>query len=100
MPTNADGMMGHAQNADLFYLAGVRQEETILLLAPDAFEPKLREVLFMRESNEQLATWEGPQADQGAGRADFRHPKCPLAVRVPDGFPPAHVGAGKCFPES
>ena len=59
MPTNADGMMGHAQNADLFYLAGVRQEETILLLAPDAFEPKLREVLFIRESNEQLATWEG-----------------------------------------
>ena len=34
MPTNADGTMGHLQNADLFYLTGVHQEETILLLAP------------------------------------------------------------------
>jgi len=59
MPTNADGTMGHHQNADLFYLTGVRQEETILLLAPDAFDPKLREVLFVRETNDQLATWEG-----------------------------------------
>ena len=59
MPTNADGTMGHVQNADLFYFTGVRQEETILLLAPDAFDPKLREVLFIRESSEQLAVWEG-----------------------------------------
>ena len=64
MPTNADGTMGHHQNADLFYLTGVRQEETILLLAPDAFDPKLREVLFVRETNEQLATWEGHKLTQ------------------------------------
>ena len=42
MPTNADGSMGHLQNADLFYLTGVPQEETILLLAPDAFDPNHR----------------------------------------------------------
>jgi Xaa-Pro aminopeptidase len=59
MPTNADGTMGHVQNADLFYLTGVRQEETILLLAPDAAEPAHREILFIRETNEQLAIWEG-----------------------------------------
>ena len=64
MPTNADGTMGHHQNADLFYLTGVWQEETILLLAPDAFDPKLREVLFVRETNEQLATWEGRKLTQ------------------------------------
>lgn len=59
MPTNADGTMGHLQNADLFYLTGVHQEETILLIAPAAFDPKQREILFVRETNEHLVTWEG-----------------------------------------
>src|SRR5258708_5363752 len=59
MPTNADGAMGFHQNADLFYLTGIRQEETILLLTPDASETKLREVLFLREPNENLRIWEG-----------------------------------------
>lgn len=59
MPTNADGTMGHLQNADLFYLTGIHQEETILLLAPQAFDPNHRDVLFLREPNEHLATWEG-----------------------------------------
>src|SRR5580693_2812720 len=59
MPTNADGTMGHLQNADLFYLTGVHQEETTLLLAADAFDPNTRELLFVRLSNEQLAIWEG-----------------------------------------
>ncbi len=59
MPTNADGSMGHLQNADLFYLTGVHQEETILLLAPDAFDPNHREILFVREANEHLKIWEG-----------------------------------------
>ncbi len=59
MPTNADGTMGHLQNADLFYLTGVHQEETILLLAPDAFDPNQREILFVRETNEHLVIWEG-----------------------------------------
>ena len=59
MPTNADGSMGHLQNADLFYLTGVHQEETILLLAPDASDPNHREILFVRQPNEHLAIWEG-----------------------------------------
>ena len=59
MPTNADGAMGHLQNADLFYLTGVHQEETILLLAPEAFDPNHREILFVRQPNEHLAIWEG-----------------------------------------
>jgi len=59
MPTNADGSMGHLQNADLFHLTGVHQEETILLLAPDAFDPSHREILFVRQPNEHLAIWEG-----------------------------------------
>lgn len=59
MPTNADGSMGHLQNADLFYLTGIHQEETMLLLAPDAADPSQREILFIRQPNEHLAIWEG-----------------------------------------
>ena len=59
MPTNGDGSMRHHQNADLFYLTGILQEETMLLLAPDAFDPNHREILFIRQPNEQMTTWEG-----------------------------------------
>lgn len=59
MPTNADGTMRFRQNSDLFYLTGVDQEETRLVLCPGFPEPKYREVLFLRETSEQIATWEG-----------------------------------------
>ena len=59
LPTNADGTMGFVQNADLFYLTGVDQEETILVLFPDAADEKHREILFLRETNDDIATWEG-----------------------------------------
>lgn len=59
MPGNADGTLKFKQNSDLFYLTGVDQEETILLLAPDARDEEHREVLFLRETNETIAIWEG-----------------------------------------
>src|SRR5690606_3061800 len=59
MPTNADGTMRFRQNSDLFYLTGVDQDETILVVCPDYPDKKLREVLFVREVNEQIATWDG-----------------------------------------
>lgn len=59
MPTNADGAMGFVQNSDLFYLTGVDQEETILLLFPDAKIENQKEILFVRETNEHIAIWEG-----------------------------------------
>jgi Xaa-Pro aminopeptidase len=58
-PTNADGTMLFHQSSDLFYLSGVDQEETILVLFPDAPEEKQREMLFLRETNEHIAVWEG-----------------------------------------
>jgi Xaa-Pro aminopeptidase len=58
-PTNADGTMLFHQSSDLFYLSGVDQEETILVLFPDAPEEKHREMLFLRETNEHIAVWEG-----------------------------------------
>jgi Xaa-Pro aminopeptidase len=59
MPTNADGTLPLQPNTDLFYLTGVEQEESILLLYPDAHEENMREILFLRETSELLATWEG-----------------------------------------
>lgn len=59
LPTNADGLLRMQPNSDLFYLTGVEQEETVLVLAPDAFEEKQREMLFLRQPNEHLKVWEG-----------------------------------------
>lgn len=58
-PIGADSTMPFQQARDLFYLSGVDQEESILILFPDAYEKKHREVLFVRETNEHIAVWEG-----------------------------------------
>jgi Xaa-Pro aminopeptidase len=58
-PTNADGSTIPVPNSDLFYLSGIEQEESIVLLAPDAHDPKTREILFLREPSEHLKIWEG-----------------------------------------
>lgn len=67
-PTNADGTLPLRQNSDLFYLTGVDQEATILLLYPDAHDEKMREVLFVRETDELLAVWEGCKLTKEAAR--------------------------------
>jgi Xaa-Pro aminopeptidase len=59
MPTSADGTMAFIQSADIFYLSGIDQEESILVLFPDAKEEMHREILFLRETNEHIAVWEG-----------------------------------------
>ena len=71
-PTSADGTMPFEQHSDIFYLCGADQEETILLLFPDAMDKKHREILFVRETNEHIAVWEGakltkPQATEVSG---------------------------------
>ena len=58
-PTNADGTAPYYPNTDLFYLTGVEQEESVLLLAPDAHLERNREILFLRETNDHIARWEG-----------------------------------------
>jgi Xaa-Pro aminopeptidase len=59
MPTSADGTHPFVQQTDLFYLSGIDQEETVLVICPDAPEKKQKEILFIKETNEQIATWEG-----------------------------------------
>jgi Xaa-Pro aminopeptidase len=69
LPTNADGTLRFRQNNDLFYLSGIDQEESILLLFPDCPDPKHREVLFLRETNEHIAVWEGYKYTKEHARA-------------------------------
>lgn len=59
LPTNADGTLMIHPNSDLFFLSGIEQEESVLLLFPDAVEAKNREILFLRQPNEHLQIWEG-----------------------------------------
>ena len=59
MPTNADGTMPFRQNNDLFWLSGIDQEESILVISPHHPNPLMREVLFLKETNEHIAIWEG-----------------------------------------
>ncbi|WP_194974193.1 aminopeptidase P family protein [Aquiflexum lacus] len=59
LPTNADGTVRFRQNNDIFYLTGIDQEESVLVVCPDFPDPNLREVLFLRETSEHIAIWEG-----------------------------------------
>ena len=68
-PTNADGSMSFKQNADLLYLSGIDQEETILVLMPDAKDPKQREILFVKETSELMSIWEGDKLTKEQARA-------------------------------
>lgn len=56
---NADDVMGFTQNNDLFYLCGIDQEETILVLYPDAYKKEHRDILFVKETNEHIKIWDG-----------------------------------------
>ena len=58
-PISADSTLPFEQHRDLFYLTGIDQEETILILCPDAKDPKQREMVFVRETNAHIAVWEG-----------------------------------------
>lgn len=58
-PISADSTLPFQQHRDIFYLSGVDQEESILVLFPDCPKEKHREILFLRETNEHIAVWEG-----------------------------------------
>jgi Xaa-Pro aminopeptidase len=58
-PISADGTMPFQQHRDIFYLSGVDQEESVLVVFPTASNPAHREMLFLRETNETIAIWEG-----------------------------------------
>jgi Xaa-Pro aminopeptidase len=57
MPRSGDQFHTFRQNPDLFYLSGIDQEESMLLLYPDCPRPEYREVLFLKRTNEHIAVW-------------------------------------------
>jgi len=65
-PISADSTMPFEQHRDIFYLSGVDQEESILVLFPDCPKEKHREILFLKETNEHIAIWEGEKLTKEA----------------------------------
>ena len=63
-PISADSTMPFQQHRDILFLSGVDQEESILLLFPNAKNPNQREVLFLKETSELIAIWEGDKLDK------------------------------------
>lgn len=69
MPRNGDANFLYRQNSDLFYLSGIDQEQTILVLFPDAPLPRYKEIIFVRKTNEHIAIWEGHKYTKDEARA-------------------------------
>lgn len=74
-PTNADGTLAMPPNADLFYLSGIEQEQSILFIYPEADDEKHREVLFLREPAPDVEVWEGHKLTKSEARqlSGIRH---------------------------
>lgn len=68
MPTSADGTMAFKQQSDIFWLSGVDQEESILLVFPDAPLKEHREILFLKETSPEIAIWEGAKLTKEQAR--------------------------------
>ena len=64
--TSADSTLPFVQHRDILHLSGVDQEESILLIFPDCITEKNREVLFLKETNEHIAVWEGEKLTKAA----------------------------------
>ena len=63
-PVSADSTLPFEQHRDIFYLSGVDQEESVLMLCPSASDPKHREVLFLKKTDDHIAVWEGPKLNK------------------------------------
>ena len=69
MPRNGDQNYPFRQQSDLFWLTGIDQEQTVLVIAPDHPLPEYREILFLRKTNEHIAVWEGHKYTKEEARA-------------------------------
>lgn len=67
-PTNSDGTLAMQPNSDLFYLTGVEQEHSMLVICPDAEDEKHREILFLREPSHENQLWEGHKLTKDEAR--------------------------------
>ncbi len=69
MPRSGDQNFTFRQNPDLFYLSGIDQEETILVIFPDSPLPQYKEIVFVRKTSEHIAVWEGHKYTKEEARA-------------------------------
>lgn len=69
MPATGDGTLGYHPAGDLFWLTGIEQAESVLVLAPQAVDPANRETLFIRQPNAEVAQWDGEQLTADKARA-------------------------------
>ncbi|MFN0066558.1 MAG: aminopeptidase P family protein [Limisphaerales bacterium] len=86
LPTNADGTLRLVPNSDLFHLTGVEQEESLLMLFPGADDERQREILFLRETSDEIATWEGRKLTKERARELTGVPR----IEWLDAFPRLH----------
>jgi Xaa-Pro aminopeptidase len=68
MPRNGDLNFPFRQQSDLFWLSGIDQEQTILVIAPNHPLPEYREILFLKKTNEHIAVWEGHKYTKAEAR--------------------------------
>ena len=69
MPANGDALYPFQQNSDLYWLTGIQQEETMLVLFPGNPDPKCREVLVLLRPNELKEKWDGKRLRAEEGKA-------------------------------
>jgi Xaa-Pro aminopeptidase len=81
-PVSGDQIFAFKQNPDFFYLTGIDQEQSILLLYPDCPNKAYREVLFLRQTNEHIAVWEGHKYTKEEARHVSGIRKRLLAARI------------------
>ena len=76
-PTNADAFHPYKQNTDLLYLTGISQEQTAVILFPNAKNESMREILFIRESDSSTVIWEGQKLSikEAQSRSGIRNVK-------------------------
>ena len=68
-PISADSTLPFAQHRDIFYLSGVDQEESVLVIFPDCPKKENREILFLKETNDHIAVWEGEKLNKAIDKA-------------------------------
>lgn len=68
MPRSADGFHNYRQNPDFYYLTGIDQEDCMLVLFPDAPVESQKEIMFLKETNEHIAVWEGAKVNKEQGK--------------------------------
>src|SRR3954463_8761693 len=69
VPSNGDALYRFQQNSDLYWLCGIEQEDTMVILFPDPPEPKYKEVLVLVRPNEQKEKWDGKRLRTEEGKA-------------------------------